>query len=73
LHADERRRSIARLFSRSHSGSIARARTIDRRLAPITTAVELMELRGDPQSRRERAVIRRQAAHLKRLVEAPAE
>jgi signal transduction histidine kinase len=38
-------------------------------LAPITTAVELMELRGDPRCQRERAVIRRQAAHLKRLVD----
>ncbi len=38
-------------------------------LAPITTAVDLMELRGDSQGRRERAVIRRQASHLKRLVD----
>ena len=38
-------------------------------LAPIATAVKLMELRGDPESRREREVIERQLAHLSRLVD----
>jgi signal transduction histidine kinase len=38
-------------------------------LAPIATAVKLMELRGDERSRREREVIERQVAHLSRLVD----
>jgi signal transduction histidine kinase len=37
-------------------------------LAPILTAVELMEIRGEPESGREREIIRRQARHLARLV-----
>jgi signal transduction histidine kinase/DNA-binding response OmpR family regulator len=37
-------------------------------LAPILTALQLMELRGDPQSR-ERQVIQRQVDHLVRLVD----
>jgi signal transduction histidine kinase/CheY-like chemotaxis protein len=37
-------------------------------LAPIVTAVKLMELRGDASSNRERQVIERQVAHLSRLV-----
>jgi len=38
-------------------------------LAPIRTAVQLMKLRGDPSSAREREVIERQVAHLGRLVD----
>ncbi|HUJ25582.1 MAG TPA: ATP-binding protein [Myxococcales bacterium] len=38
-------------------------------LAPIATAIKLMELRGDPASKREREVIERQVAHLSRLVD----
>ena len=38
-------------------------------LAPIATAVKLMELRGDERSKRERQVIERQVAHLSRLVD----
>jgi len=38
-------------------------------LAPIRTAVQLMKLRGDPSSARERDVIERQVAHLGRLVD----
>jgi signal transduction histidine kinase len=38
-------------------------------LAPITTALELMDQRADPGCQRERAVIRRQAEHMKRLVD----
>jgi signal transduction histidine kinase len=37
-------------------------------LAPIMTAVQLMKLRGDPASERERAVIERQVVHLSQLV-----
>ncbi|MFL5378693.1 MAG: ATP-binding protein [Myxococcales bacterium] len=37
-------------------------------LAPIMSAVELMKLRGDPASEREREVIERQVAHLSQLV-----
>ena len=38
-------------------------------LAPIASAVKLLDLRGDPGTERERAVIRRQVAHLSRLVD----
>ena len=38
-------------------------------LAPISTALELMRLRGDASSIRERAVIERQVEHLVRLVD----
>jgi signal transduction histidine kinase/BarA-like signal transduction histidine kinase len=38
-------------------------------LAPIFTALQLMSLRGDPVSTREREVIRRQANHLTHLVD----
>ena len=38
-------------------------------LAPIRTAVQLMKLRGDTSSARERDVIERQVAHLGRLVD----
>ena len=38
-------------------------------LAPILTAVKLMELRGDDRSKREREVIDRQVRHLSRLVD----
>ena len=38
-------------------------------LAPISTAVQLMKLRGDDQSLREREVIERQVMHLSRLVD----
>jgi signal transduction histidine kinase len=38
-------------------------------LAPIFTALQLMSLRGDPTSTREREVIRRQAHHLTHLVD----
>jgi signal transduction histidine kinase/ActR/RegA family two-component response regulator len=38
-------------------------------LAPITTALELMDQRSDPCCRRERAVLRRQVEHMKRLVD----
>jgi signal transduction histidine kinase/CheY-like chemotaxis protein len=37
-------------------------------LAPITTALQLMKLRGDPTHQREREVIDRQVAHLSQLV-----
>jgi len=38
-------------------------------LAPILTAVQLMELRGDHSNERERVIIERQAQHLVRLVD----
>ena len=38
-------------------------------LAPIVTAIELMKLRGDRTSERERVVIERQASHLVQLVD----
>ena len=38
-------------------------------LAPILTAVQLMEMRGDQGAVRERAIIERQARHLVRLVD----
>jgi signal transduction histidine kinase len=38
-------------------------------LAPILTALQLMEMRGESRIRREREVIRRQAEHLTRLVD----
>jgi len=38
-------------------------------LAPISTAVQLMKLRGDERSLREREVIERQVMHLSRLVD----
>lgn len=38
-------------------------------LAPITTALQLMELRGDPTSGKERQIIARQVRHLTRLVD----
>ena len=38
-------------------------------LAPIATAVELMKLRGETHSRREREVIERQLGHITRLVD----
>ncbi len=38
-------------------------------LAPITVALQLMRLRGDPSSERERTVIERQVRHLSTLVD----
>ena len=38
-------------------------------LAPISTAVQIMKLRGDERSLREREVIERQVTHLSRLVD----
>ena len=38
-------------------------------LAPILTAVQLMKLRGDTDSERERVIIERQAQHMVRLVD----
>lgn len=38
-------------------------------LAPILTALEIMQLRGEPHFARERAIIERQASHLVRLVD----
>jgi signal transduction histidine kinase len=38
-------------------------------LAPIMTALQLMELRGDASAERERAIIKRQARHLTALVD----
>jgi signal transduction histidine kinase len=38
-------------------------------LAPILTAVQLLELRGGPETARELAVLRRQSQHLVRLVD----
>ena len=38
-------------------------------LAPIFTSLDLMDLRGDAASRRERRIIRRQARHLAALIE----
>ena len=38
-------------------------------LAPISTAIQLMKLRGDDRSLREREVIERQVMHLSRLVD----
>jgi signal transduction histidine kinase/ActR/RegA family two-component response regulator len=76
---DERRRTEERLTE-----ALRREAAADRRkdellamlghelrnpLAPILSAVELMELRGDPQGRREREVIRRQLLHMRRLVD----
>jgi signal transduction histidine kinase len=38
-------------------------------LSPIVASLDLMDLRGDPGAQRERAVMRRQVSHLKRLVD----
>ncbi len=38
-------------------------------LSPIVASLDLMDLRGDTGAQRERAVMRRQVAHLKRLVD----
>jgi signal transduction histidine kinase/ActR/RegA family two-component response regulator len=38
-------------------------------IAPILTSLDVMDVRGDPGSRREREIIRRQARHLAALVE----
>jgi signal transduction histidine kinase/CheY-like chemotaxis protein len=38
-------------------------------LAPIVTALDLMDLRGDPGALRERDVMRRQVNHMRRLVD----
>ena len=38
-------------------------------LSPILTALQLMKLRGEPGSERERTVIERQVNHLTRLVD----
>ncbi len=38
-------------------------------LSPIVASLDLMDLRGDTGAQRERAVLRRQVAHLKRLVD----
>ncbi|WP_338762521.1 ATP-binding protein [Massilia sp. METH4] len=38
-------------------------------LSPIVASLDLMDLRGDPGAQRERAVLRRQVTHLKRLVD----
>ncbi|MET0319961.1 MAG: ATP-binding protein [Duganella sp.] len=38
-------------------------------LSPIVTSLDLLDLRNDPSSRRERGVMRRQADHLRRLVD----
>ncbi|MBB3220214.1 hybrid sensor histidine kinase/response regulator [Pseudoduganella umbonata] len=38
-------------------------------LSPIVASLDLMDLRGDAGAQRERAVLRRQVAHLKRLVD----
>lgn len=38
-------------------------------LSPILTSLDLMDLRGDSASQRERAVMRRQVTHLRRLVD----
>lgn len=38
-------------------------------LSPIVASLDLMDLRGDVGAQRERAVLRRQVAHLKRLVD----
>jgi signal transduction histidine kinase/ActR/RegA family two-component response regulator len=38
-------------------------------LSPIVTSLDLMDMRDDPASKRERAVMRRQVQHLRRLVD----
>jgi signal transduction histidine kinase len=38
-------------------------------LSPIVASLDLMDIRDEPGARRERAVMRRQVAHLKRLVD----
>jgi len=38
-------------------------------LSPIVASLDLMDLRDEPSSRRERSILRRQANHLKRLVD----
>jgi signal transduction histidine kinase len=38
-------------------------------LSPIVAALDLMDLRDEPSSRRERAILRRQSHHLRRLVD----
>jgi signal transduction histidine kinase/ActR/RegA family two-component response regulator len=38
-------------------------------LSPIAAALDLMDLRDEPANRRERAILRRQVQHLKRLVD----
>ena len=38
-------------------------------LAPILTSLDVMDVRGDPSSRREREIIRRQARHMAAIIE----
>jgi signal transduction histidine kinase/CheY-like chemotaxis protein len=38
-------------------------------LSPIVTSLDLMDMRDEPGARRERAIMRRQVTHLKRLVD----
>jgi len=38
-------------------------------LSPIVASLDLMDLRGEPSSQRERTIMRRQVQHLKRLVD----
>ena len=38
-------------------------------LSPIVASLDLMDLRGDPSSARERTIMRRQVQHMKRLVD----
>ncbi len=68
--AEEQRRQIAESSNRAKDEFLAvLSHELRNPLAPILTALQLMKLRGDPGSPRERAIIERQAKHLVRLVD----
>lgn len=75
-HAEEQNRQLAQLSEAAETANRAKdefmamlGHELRNPLAPILTALQLMRLRGDPHSERERVVIERQVNHLTRLVD----
>jgi PAS domain S-box-containing protein len=76
LQAEEQNRRLAQLSEAAEAASRAKdefmamlGHELRNPLAPILTALQLMRLRGDAGSDRERIVIERQVKHLTRLVD----
>jgi PAS domain S-box-containing protein len=76
LEAEEQNRRLAQLSEAAEAASRAKdefmamlGHELRNPLAPILTALQLMRLRGDAGSDRERIVIERQVKHLTRLVD----
>ncbi|BCS34749.1 hypothetical protein TBR22_A39750 [Luteitalea sp. TBR-22] len=76
LEAEEQNRRLAQLSEAAEAASTAKdefmamlGHELRNPLAPILTALQLMRLRGDAGSERERVVIERQVKHLTRLVD----